>query len=306
MQRPALRAFVNKAGADVPIGPMRQGGTVSFEGAYITTEPALIQKCGEDSVQLTAQAAFEAQLGRSFDGLLVFGDSTNLGCAFAINEQPNRRVVVSQPMMPAGGDMAAWVAGTFDSTIQTAAAQLAANADKIIAVRIGWEFNIGGGYPWSVGGSGSNQTPANYVLLFQRWANYIRLVAPQLPLVWNPNFDSDPSSWYPGDAYCECVAIDAYVNSSFWTDHFDTVYSNVAGLRWMEGFAAAHGKMMGLGEWSTNFNTANVIPYVASWLKCPRQQRVLFQAYWNSNASFTGNLDGYPVAKAAYIAAFGM
>jgi hypothetical protein len=262
-------------------------------------------KVGSDPNQTIAKAAFEAKLGRKIDSVLVFGDTTNLGVGFAINETPDVRCVVSQCMMPPGTNMASAAGGSIDSLINSAVADYVANSQKVIGIRIGWEFNITGQYPWCAGGNGSNQTASNYIALFQRWVNFLRLKVPHIPIIWNPNFDSDGSDHYPGDQYVDCVAIDCYDNSSFYADNFDFAVSAVNGLRWMEGFAATHGKMIGVGEWATNYNSGNYITPMGLWLKRPRNNRVLFHSYWNSDASFPGDLANYPIASAAFCAAFG-
>jgi hypothetical protein len=302
---PSNAGIITGEAQDIAYSQLTPGLPLNFSGQYVTTDPILGQFVGTNPVMGAAQAAFEAQLGRKLDSLLVFGDPTNLGSGFAVNQQPGARVVVAQPLIATGWDMQATGTGAHDSVYIAAAAQLAAVQSRIVAVRLGWEFNLNGAYPWCAGGAGTNQTPTNYIACFQRFVDYIRLACPGLPIVWNPNFDSDPTSWYPGDNYVDCVAIDCYMNSSFYSDSWGNMYVAPAGFRWLDGFTSLHGKMVALGEWATNYNSGNYITPMAQWLRRPRANKVLFHNYWNSDASFNGNLDNYPIAKAAYIAAFG-
>src|SRR5439155_8008751 len=67
-------------------------------------------------------------------------------------------------------------------------------------------------------------------------------------------------------------------------------------------FAAAHGKPISFGEFATDYNDGAFIHEMGAWIK---GHNTAFAAYWDTNDNFNGNLDGHPVAKAAFAAEFG-
>jgi hypothetical protein len=267
---------------------------------------------GGSEDHLADALAFEALLGRGADFLLAYGDegvSANT-FRFAATETygwpATYRLALAQPITAPGWDMAAAAAGAHDAVFETAVANLAELnvQQRIVDLRIGWEMNIENGYPWSVGGDGTNQSPANYVATFRRLALMVRASYPNLPITWCPNFDRESLSWYPGDDVVDIVAIDMYCNSTYFPDEFDYFREHISGLDWLETFAIAKGKKVAISEWATNYNTANFITPLAQWLK-DRASIVAYHAYWNNNDAFPGLLDDYPAAKAAYQDAFG-
>lgn len=307
MHRRGLNARTNGAYADLPIGNMRQQGSANNNGLFLSSDPALGQyPSGPDDGSL---APFEKLLGRKLDYILGFGDTNTLDSnTFRFDDWPGRRLVMSLCLIAPGWDMAATAAGAHDAIYQSSAARLAPFVDRIVSLRPGWEMNING-FPWGGTGSGgaTNVNAANYVLCFQRYVNYLREAMPGALIDWCPNFGADPTTWYPGDEYCDVIGLDAYMNSAFFPgDSWGSIFESPFGLRWLDGFSSTHGKFMSLPEWATNFNTGNYITPMAAWLKRPRANRCLYQSYWNSNDSFTGKLSGYPVAQAAYLKAFGM
>jgi hypothetical protein len=67
-------------------------------------------------------------------------------------------------------------------------------------------------------------------------------------------------------------------------------------------FAAAHGKATAISEWGVQSNDSGTfVKDMAAWLE---SHHVLYDNYWESNASFNGVLTQYPNAAAAYKAAF--
>jgi len=305
VRRPSTAGQISGESQDISYQALRPLGDLHFTGNALTTDPL----CGQypSGADTGLCAPFETLMGRLLDFINTFADPNTISSnTFRFSDWPGRRLIISQPLMAPGWDMAATAAGAHDSDYQAAAANLAPFADRIIAIRVGWEMNQAGGYPWSIGGSGTNQSAANYVLCFQRFANYLREAMPGVLIDWCYNYGSpDPTPWYPGDGYCDVVGMDCYLNSAFWPDSFGTTFEQAFGLRFLDGFAAAHGKFISIPEWSSNYNTGTWITAMAAWMKRPRANRLLYQSYWNSNDSFAGALSGYPVNQAAYLAAFG-
>lgn len=304
-RRASFAGTLNGDGNDVSYSTMRPQRPLRFSGQYLTTEASLGQYVGFPTDN-TKVAQFEAALSRPLDYVLAFTDPNNIQSnIFALQSDTTRRMIVSQCLIAPGWDMAATAAGSHDSDYDNASFFLSAFADRVVSIRIGWEMNFAGGYPWSIGGSGVNVTKANYIACFQRLVNFFRQRMPDVMIDFCPGFDQEAETWYPGDDYVDVISSDIYLKSAFYSDDFNNVYSAISGLRWLDKFASLHGKFMGVPEWSGNYNTATLVNGMAKWMRRPRACPLAYQSYWNSTESFNGLLDNYPVAKAAYIAQFG-
>ena len=292
-------------GLDVSYGVMRPQRPVRFSGQFLTTEPCLGQYVGfpTDNAKV---AQFEASIGRPLDYTLAFTDPNIIQSnIYALQQDPTRRMIVSQCLIAPGWDMAATAAGAHDADYDNASLFLSAYADRVVSIRIGWEMNFPGGYPWSIGSTGINVTKPNYIACFQRFVNFFRQRMPDVMIDFCPGFDQDATTWYPGDDYVDVISSDIYLKSAFYTDDFNNVYSATSGLRWLDQFSSLHGKFMGVPEWSGDYNSGTLVNGMAKWFRRPRANPVIYQSYWNSTDSFNGLLSNYPNAQAAYIAQFG-
>ncbi|TCP34100.1 glycosyl hydrolase [Sphingomonas sp. BK235] len=182
-----------------------------------------------------------------------------------------------------------------------------AGGDDKIYVRLGWEMNGNGWFPWSANGH-----EKAYVGAFQQFVDTFRSVSDKFVFEWTPNIGSqgmDPASTYPGDAYVDVIGLDFYYNTK-WDPKdpvaaFNYFVNQPFGLQWQQDFAAAHGKPTAVGEWGVNSDTAGAfIEMAAQWFE---DHNVTYQNYWNSNADFEGRLsDGqYPNAGKVFQAIFG-
>lgn len=323
MQRKAIRATVGGRDIDIPIGTFAPGQYAYFDGAQLIGaaggggggggsaagfEPLLTMYCESEPDAL----AVEAFLGRPIDAMTAYTDETTLTAnTFPFTSQwpSGRKLVLSHALMPIGGNMAQYAAGTFDATYQTCANNLIPYRNRIVCIRIGWEFNMTAGvYAWNVGGPGTNQTSANYAASFARFAQILRRTLPEIPIEWCALWDNtlaDP--WYPGDQYVDIIGNDVYLNSAYWSNDFNNALASAnCSLQWQEAFARAHGKMMNWSEWSVNYDTGSFVTAMAGWMRRPRQTRVFSQGFWNSDLVFSGAFATHPVNKAAYIAAYGV
>jgi hypothetical protein len=312
MQRPAIRArnHLDAVASDFPIGNVRPQGQLNVTGKFMTSDPACGQYPSFPPNQ-TDVAAIEGPQGlrRPLDYFLAFTDPNLIySSIFALQTIPDRSLIVSQCMSAPGWDLAVAAAGGHDADYISAAQNLAPYADRIISIRIGWEMNVTG-YPWTAGGAGSNQTPANYIATFRRMSNYMReMCGPDVLIDWCPLFGTDPTAWYPGDEYCDVIGMDIYAQTAF-PQSWASMYESAGGLRWLEGFASAHGKFLSIPEWGCDRNNAAGVDFIsnmARWMKRPRANRFLYQSFWNSDDSFVGKLSHNPLLQAEYIRQFSM
>jgi hypothetical protein len=279
---------------------------VSYSGKQLTTGPAIAMFVDDEA----AAQAVEAELGRPLDAVVAFTDHTNVDIAentfpFETQWPGDRKLILSHCLSVDGWDMDEAGDGTHDADYQEAVDNLVPYRDRIFSLRIGWEFNATGGFPWAIGGAGTNQSAANYVLAFNRFARMVREAMPEVLIDWCPLWDqADPDPWYPGDDVVDIIGNDVYLKQAFWTDQFyDALFNTDAGLTWQESFAQTHGKLMAIAEFGSDFNTGTWVTSMLKWMQRPRAARVLYHGYWNSAQSFDSSFETYPVNAAAYYAA---
>lgn len=287
-----------------PARKMTPLGQLSSSGKVLGTDPALAMFVDDE----TEAQRIEAALGRELDAITAFTDHTNTDFAentFPFTDQwpSGRRLILSHCLSVDGWDMNEAADGTKDPDYAEAVANLVPYRDRIFALRIGWEMNATGGFPWAIGGNGTNQSAANYVAAFQRFALEIRLAMPEVLIEWCPLWDqADPATWYPGDEYVDVVGGDFYLKNAFWADQFYDTLANAAwDLQTMEAFAQAHGKFLAISEFGSDYNTGTWVQSIIRWMRRPRTGRVLYHGYWNSAQSFDSSFATYPLNEAAYV-----
>lgn len=215
----------------------------------------------------------------------------------------------SVPLIPLGSTLAASAAGAYDSKYLQLANQFVANSagDGQIYIRLGWEFNGDGWFPWSAVGK-----EQDYVKAYQNFVDIFRSVSDKFVFEWTPNVGDvgmNSENAYPGDDYVDVIGMDFYYNTQWDSKNPLTAWNyfvnEAFGLQWHQDFAAAHGKPTAYAEWGVNSDGAGpFIELAAKWFK---DHNVLYQNYWESNAAFAGLLEGgqYPNAAAMYKAIFG-
>lgn len=212
-------------------------------------------------------------------------------------------------LIPWGASLEQAAAGQYNDKYLGLAKDMLANAsggDKIY-VRLGWEMNGDGWFPWS-----AKAHEKAYVGAFQQFVDTFRTVSDKFVFEWTPNIGDmgiDPAAVYPGDAYVDVIGLDFYYNTK-WDPKdpvaaFNYFVNRPYGLQWQQDFADAHGKPTAIGEWGVNSDGAGAfIEMAAQWFK---DHGVTYQNYWNSNADFEGRLSEgqYPDAGAVFHAIFG-
>jgi Ca2+-binding RTX toxin-like protein len=212
-------------------------------------------------------------------------------------------------LIPWGATLENAAKGQYNGNYLALAKDMAAIAggDDKIHIRLGWEMNGNGWFPWSANGH-----EKAYVGAFQQFVDTFRSVSDKFVFEWTPNIGSqgmDVASVYPGDTYVDVIGLDFYYNSQ-WDPKdpvaaFNYFVNQPYGLQWQQDFADAHGKPTAIGEWGVNSDTAGAfIEMAAQWFE---DHNITYQNYWNSNADFKGRLsDGqYPNAGKVFQAIFG-
>ena len=212
-------------------------------------------------------------------------------------------------LIPWGASLSDAGTGAYDDKYVALAKNMLANAgnESQIYLRVGWEMNGDGWFPWS-----ANGREGDYVAAYQHFVDAFRSVSDKFVFEWTPNAGAmgmNPEAAYPGDKYVDVIGSDVYYNTQ-WdpTDPYaawNWFVNEPYGLQWQQDFAAAHGKATAIGEWGINSDTAGpFIEMAAQWFE---DHNMLYQNYWNSNADFSGKLSSgqYPDAGAVFQAIFG-
>ena len=269
--------------------------------------------------------AFEKGRGRTLDHITVFPsreswssmqntwflDSQRIPAGFKGN------IIVGVPLWPQDSNI------DYDSTAQWQkfAKTLAARDPKAI-VRLGWEMNIPGWY--------YKVTPANktkWIANFNRSAKAIKAVAPNMQIVFNPNWGSDQTGVDSREVFqavksnVDIYAIDMYdewppdTSDAAWQQRL----TQRGGLGESLEYARANGKKFALGEWGVGCTTGGCQwqghaggdnpRYITNTLNYLAQNRkdVAFESYFHEpmpylkSELFTTSTN--PKASAAYKAA---
>ena len=293
--------------------------------------------CPNLAGQQAAFAAFEACIGRPVDFALAFTDQqpdwphlAGIGWATADLAPTQRPVCWSVPMLPTDGSGLDLPATGSQNAYYTQAAQVLAAyphqlPDGTQLVRIGWEFQSG--YPWLVQKDAQN-TPANYIATFRHMVDSFRAVWPGFRFVWCINSGNQlwgggsPAACYPGDAYVDVIAADAYQQAQFGLARFyDQLAQNGYGVQWaynfsqcLYGLRTGTPKPFGIAEWGvvnggksgTDAQGAQYCTDQWSWMA---GKNIAFTTFWNGDggSSYDSQIDttSKPLTLAAFRATFG-
>jgi hypothetical protein len=284
---------------DMPTSSRAAGNSANQAGVYVDWGSPWGR---ESNVQ-----AFEGWLGRK--GLLALdympGDSWSNMAATAKwlpgywwQGNPHRNVVWSIALAVSGTSLAQVASGAADETFQTVAGLIARGQPKAI-IRIGWEAN-GDWFAWSA----ANGQQANYISAFRHVVDIFRKASPDFLIDWCVNIGAvnvPADQIYPGDQYVDIVGMDIYDKDALsqinpkaaWQKYLTGSY----GLTWHREFAAKHHKPMSYPEWGMGDRGDN--PYfvtsMADWMA---NNNVVYNIYWNTNASYPGMISTgqYPQA----------
>ncbi len=255
--------------------------------------------------------AFEAWMGRK--GLLALdympGDSWSNMAATAkwlpgywTEGNPNRNVVWSIALTVSDTSLTQVASGEEDETFETVA-ELIARFQPNAIIRIGWEAN-GDWFAWSA----ANGQQANYVAAFRHVVGIFRNASPGFLIDWCVNIGAlnvPADQIYPGDQYVDIIGMDVYdtaplsqINSNAaWQNYLAGPY----GLQWHRDFAALHHKPMSYPEWGMGQEGDNptFITSMANWMAT---NNVIYNDYWNTNASYPGMISNgqYPQAAGQF------
>jgi Glycosyl hydrolase family 26 len=247
-----------------------------------------------------------------------------------------------------GSDYDLVASGGADQYFKTLAQNLVSNGFGTSYIRLGWEFNAGW-MGWGIcteDNSALTSWAKDFVPAFRNIVTSMRSVSGEnFKFIWNPIDSSNAScpganleNFYPGDNYVDDISSDAYdgigtatSDSGRWSDILNGVnpggWTAVKpasingqsfegyGLTWLNAFAKAHGKEVGLPEWGLNTSGTNggggddayFVTQMSDWIKDNASGPAIF---WNfGDGTLPLNIPGYtdggtPDATAVFKSAF--
>ncbi|MFO1072127.1 MAG: hypothetical protein U1E17_05460 [Geminicoccaceae bacterium] len=171
------------------------------------------------------------------------------------------QVVVAMGMLPRTqrGQHARCAAGRFDAWIRAVGKGLVDHQGGNAILRLGWEANRVGGFPWAVTGDGTD-----YKACFRRWVSILRAVPGQsFTIDWNMGakgtFPYHVDRMYPGDDVVDVIGVQQYDrcppsrSEAEWLARANSVNpraesSPVGIYRWLD-YATSKGKRLSVPEW---------------------------------------------------------
>jgi hypothetical protein len=204
--------------------------------------------------------------------------------------------------------LTAIAAGQFDAYIDSWAVGLR-QLGYWLLVDFAHEMN-GNWYPWGSGVNGN--TAAQYIAAFRHVHDRFALAgASNVRFIWNPNHISSTSSsaavFYPGDAYVDLLAIDAYNSNWAWASPYDEIapiYREITALNSTKPLMLAEVASMATPPaGATPVDKAAWISALASVLpqSFPRIRAVV----WFNELNTELPIDSSPDVLAAAVRAFG-
>ncbi len=258
--------------------------------------------------------AFEKWLGR--DGLLALDyvpadswDSFTAAAkwlpAYWWQYNHNRNLVWSIVLTVGGTPLSQISSGQHDADFRFVAAQIA-RAQPNAIIRIGWEAN-GDWFPWS----GANGKQLEYIDAFRHVAAIFKAASPGFLIDWCVNVGAvnvPADQIYPGDDVVDIIGMDIYdldplskTNpQASWQNYVQSPY----GLQWHAQFAAKHNKPMSYPEWGVGQEGDNPT-FMSGMINWMQSNNVLYNNYWNTNASYPGMISTgqYPKSAAVFLKA---
>jgi hypothetical protein len=218
----------------------------------------------------------------------------------------------------AEGSLATGATGAYNGYFVTLAQTLVAAGESNAFLRLGWEFDYVGGYPWTVA---NGAEAASYAAYFDQIVTAMRSVPGEnFSFVWNPDAGAfiesgyDVALSYPGNAYVNVIGIDAYDESWASPHTASTAWAvtTLPALSAARAFAAAEGKPLAVCEWGVAFAGQGLgddplyVNNMAAWMHNSAND-VLYESYFNYNGSSDSALTSgkAPASLAAFRADFG-
>lgn len=207
--------------------------------------------------------------------------------------------------------------GSFDSYIRSYGAGLVNAGEPDAILRLGWEANRMGSFPWAVTGNGSS-----YKACFRRWVSILRSVPGQrFTIDWNMGqkgtFPYHVDQMYPGNDVVNVIGVQNYDRcapvrtEADWNKKINA--TSKAGSpngigSWLK-YAKGKGKRLSLPEWGIGgprdicgqpgIDNPFFLQKMHNWLR-QNAGSIAYEAYFNSHGSSSASKGSHKLAPASH------
>jgi hypothetical protein len=280
--------------------------------AAATWTPAFGVYAGPDAV--TAAQAFTVAMGGSVSSALDFLPSTSWE-SIADPQWTIQRwqlspfhMIYGVPMLPdSGASLATGATGAYDPFFVSLATHLVAAGEGGAVLMLGWD-PLQPGPAWQVQGAGE---AADYVRYWRHIVTSVRAVpGAHFTFEWDGGTPIGsplaPSAVYPGDAYVDLIATNAFdqVPAPTTGPRWDAISQDTNGPDWFAAYAADHHKPLVIGEWGLEPGTApggggDDGTFVRDLMRWSAANRVALLVTWDYGA-WSVTSGAFPSAQAAF------
>jgi len=196
------------------------------------------------------------------------------------------RMIWGVPMLPTGGgtSLAAGATGAFNLYFAQLGSTLVGNGMANSVLMIGWDPQDSG-LPW---GATSNAAAADYVAYWRQIVTALRAVpGEQFQFAWDSAPGTvPPSALYPGNAYVDVVATDAFDLASAGSGtSWPTLASSAYGPNWFATFSLQHHKPLMIAKWGVVPTSAagggDNATYVSQFLRWADKEHLFAAVTWD-------------------------
>ncbi|MFO1073815.1 MAG: hypothetical protein U1E17_14300 [Geminicoccaceae bacterium] len=230
-----------------------------------------------------------------------------------------RKAVVALGMIPETnrGQLSQCAAGQFDSYIRQIGVKLISGGGGNAALRLGWEANRMGGFPWAVQGDGSS-----WKACYRHWVSVLRSLPGQnFVMVWNMGqkgtFPLHIDNMYPGSDVVDVVGTQFYDRCGSdrslydWNDKLDRKQPNGSpwGIATWLAYAKGKGKRLAIPEWGIagpryicndpGFDNPLFMQLFHGFLQT-NASSIAFESYFNGNAGGSPSGGTHKIAPATW------
>ncbi len=211
-------------------------------------------------------------------------------------------VVVAVGLMPKThrGQHRQCARGQFDSYIRAFGRNLVKAGERSTVIRLGWEANRVGSFPWAVTGDGSS-----YKACFRRWVSVLRSVpGEQFTIDWNMGqrgtWSRHVDKMYPGNDVVDVIGVQNFDrcpparNAADWNRKINAKGNggSPAGIATWLRYARSKGKRLSVPEWGVGgprdacnqpgIDNPFFIKQMHSWFR-KNARSIAYEAYFNGH-----------------------
>ena len=230
-----------------------------------------------------------------------------------------RKAVLAIGMVPEAsrGQLSQCAAGQFDGYIRRIGTSMISAGEPDTVLRLGWEANRVGGFPWAVQGNGTS-----WKACYRRWVSVLRSLPGQdFTFVWNMGqrgtFPYHIDQMYPGGDVVDVVGTQFYDrcrsmrSQADWNAKLNERQRNGSpfGIATWLSYARGKGKRLAIPEWGVagpryicsdpGFDNPLFMQMFHTWLR-QNATSIAFEGYFNGDAGGHPSAGTHKIAPATW------